>query len=168
MISQDMIYLLSCAVNRETPDAQRAAGMDLDKLYEKARRHMVTSAVGYGLEAAGIKDARFVRAQQSAALKSSTMDIEMEALLTELDAAGIWYMPLKGIVLQHLYPIYGMRQMSDHDILSRHTLRREPCQRCPEDHGKARLYCGAFRTRQPRRLSQETRKQFRDAQSAVW
>jgi len=26
-------------------------------------------------------------------------------------------MPLKGIVLQHLYPIYGMRQMSDHDIL---------------------------------------------------
>ena len=117
MISQDMIYLLSCAVNRETPDAQRVAGMDLDKLYEKARRHMVTSAVGYGLEAAGIKDARFVRAQQSAALKSSTMDMEMEALFTELDAAGIWYMPLKGIVLQHLYPIYGMRQMSDHDIL---------------------------------------------------
>ncbi len=117
MVSQDMIYLLSCAVNRETPDAQRAAGMDLDKLYEKARRHMVTSAVGYGLEAAGIKDARFVRAQQSAALKSSTMDMEMEALFTELDAAGIWYMPLKGIVLQHLYPIYGMRQMSDHDIL---------------------------------------------------
>ena len=30
---------------------------------------------------------------------------------------GIWYAPLKGILLQALYPKYGMRQMSDNDIL---------------------------------------------------
>ncbi len=43
--------------------------------------------------------------------------MEMSEIFVELDAAGIWHMPLKGTILQHMYPVYGMRQMSDHDIL---------------------------------------------------
>lgn len=117
METQDLIYLVSCAVNGVTPDAERIAGMDLDALYNLASRHLLVATVAPTLKAAGIKDKRFSHAFEHSALKSGTMDMEMNAIFAELDAAGIWHMPLKGTVLQHLYPIYGMRQMSDHDIL---------------------------------------------------
>lgn len=45
------------------------------------------------------------------------MDIERERLFARLDEEKIWYVPLKGCVLQDFYPTYGMRQMSDNDIL---------------------------------------------------
>ena len=117
MEAQDLIYLVSCAVNGVKPEPERVAGMDLDAIYKLASRHLLAAAVAPALKAAGVKDARFANALEHAALKSSTMDMEMDALFAEMDAAGIWHMPLKGTVLQHLYPVYGMRQMSDHDIL---------------------------------------------------
>lgn len=117
MEAQDLIYLISCAVNGVKPDPVRVTDMDLDALYKLASRHMLAATVAPALKAAGVKDARFAKALEHSALKNSTMDMEMDAVFAELDAAGIWHMPLKGTVLQHLYPIYGMRQMSDHDIL---------------------------------------------------
>ena len=117
METQNLIYLISCAVNGVKPDPERVAGMDMDAIYTLASRHMLAATVAPALKAAGIQDKRFAKALEHSALKSSTMDMEMDALFAELDAAGIWHMPLKGTVLQHLYPVYGMRQMSDHDIL---------------------------------------------------
>ena len=117
MEEQELIYLAACAVNRKTPDPERVAAMDLDALYELAEANMLAATLAPALKAAGVQDRRFIRAFEHAVLKSSTMDMEMEALFAELEAAGIWYMPLKGTVLQHLFPIYGMRQMTDHDIL---------------------------------------------------
>ena len=49
--------------------------------------------------------------------KIALMDADMEAIFAEMDAAGIWHMPLKGAVLKDFYPQFGMRQMSDYDIL---------------------------------------------------
>ena len=117
METQDLIYLVSCAVDGVTPDAERIARMDLDAIYKLARRHMLAATVAPALKAAGVEDARFAKALEHAALKNAQMDMEMDAVFAELTAAGIWHMPLKGIVLQHVYPIYGMREMSDHDIL---------------------------------------------------
>ena len=117
METQDLIYLISCAVNGEKPDTERVAGMDMDAIFSLASRQMLAATVAPALKAAGIQDKRFAKALEHSALKSSTMDMEMVALFAALTDAGIWHMPLKGTVLQHLYPVYGMRQMSDHDIL---------------------------------------------------
>ncbi|MBQ6639364.1 MAG: nucleotidyltransferase family protein [Lachnospiraceae bacterium] len=117
MEAQDLIYLVSCAVNGRKPDPERIAGMDMDELYEQANRHYLTAAVAHALETAGVKEERFVKAKKHSALKNAQMDMEMADVFAELDAAGIWHMPLKGTLLQHMYPVYGMRQMSDHDIL---------------------------------------------------
>jgi len=117
MEAEDLIYLVSCAVNGVKADPERIAGMDMDELYEQANRHYLTVAVAYALETAGVKEERFVKAKKHSALKNAQMDMEMAEVFAELDAAGIWHMPLKGTLLQHLYPVYGMRQMSDHDIL---------------------------------------------------
>ena len=91
--------------------------MDLDAIYKLSLAQRMAATVAPALKAAGVQDKRFAEALGHSALKSATMDMEMDALFAELDAAGIWHMPLKGTVLQHLYPVYGMRQMSDHDIL---------------------------------------------------
>lgn len=117
METQDLIYLVSCAVNGEMPDPDRVAGMDFEALYKLASRHLIAATVTPALEAVGVRDDRFIKAKQHSIRKNATMDAEMRLVFAELDAAGIWHMPLKGIVLQHFYPAYGMRQMSDHDIL---------------------------------------------------
>ena len=54
MEAQDLIYLVSCAVNGVTPDAERVAGMDLDAIYKLASCHMLAATVSPALKAAGV------------------------------------------------------------------------------------------------------------------
>ena len=117
MITDDLIYLVSCAIDESIPDAKRIAGMDMEALYKLASRHHLSAVIAPALKAAGVDNEKFTAAFNSSLLKNATMDMEMAAIFKELDAACIWHLPLKGTLLQHLYPIYGMRQMSDHDIL---------------------------------------------------
>ena len=113
----DVIYLCGCMVNGDSPEPTRVGKMDLSHLYEAAESHQLTCMVGYALEAVGIYDDAFVQAKSKAIRKTVLMDAERVAILGALDNAGIWYMPLKGIVLKDLYPKIGMRQMADNDIL---------------------------------------------------
>ena len=115
--AQDMIYLASCAVNGLAPDAARAEAMDLRALYETAQRHMMTAITAMALESAGIRDPDFTQEKGKAVRKNAALDVERAAILARFEEAGIWYMPLKGALLKELYPKYGMRQMSDNDIL---------------------------------------------------
>lgn len=115
--AEDMIYLCGCAVNSVVPDVDRINAMDLAALYRVTDRHMLAAAVGVALESAGIKDTAFSVALAKAIRKTAIVDNEAEKLLARLEDAGIWYMPLKGALLKDLYPAYGMREMSDRDIL---------------------------------------------------
>ncbi len=113
----DLIYLVSCAVNETIPDAERVRDMDLAALFAAASGHMLAAAAAAALASAGVHDARFERAATSSLLRNAQMDTEMDTLFLRLEEAGIWYMPLKGVILQDLYPSYGMREMADRDIL---------------------------------------------------
>ena len=112
-----MIYLAGCAVNDTIPDANRVRSMNLENLYRAANRHLLTAITAMALEVAGIKDGAFTQAKGKAIRKVAAMDADMIELFNRFDRMGIWYMPLKGSVLKDYYPAYGMRQMSDHDIL---------------------------------------------------
>ena len=48
--TKDLIYLISCAVNKRTPDAQRCAEMDDAAVYSLACRHMLSAAAACALE----------------------------------------------------------------------------------------------------------------------
>lgn len=113
----DLIYLVSCALKESVPDRSRVEAMDLAALYTVAARHMLTAAAAFALESAGIHEPAFTQAKAKAMRKIALMDNDMSAIFAELDAAGIWHMPLKGAVLKDYYPQFGMRQMSDYDIL---------------------------------------------------
>jgi len=114
--AQTLLYLLSCAVNAEEcklkPDE-----IDFDGLYSLAAKHGLSSVVAFALESAGISERRFVQAKLKTKRRLGLLDIERENIYKKMSEAGIWYAPLKGIVLKDFYPRYGMREMTDNDIL---------------------------------------------------
>ncbi len=114
---RDVIYLAGCAVNGEKPDRNRAADFNVEHLYEAAKRHQLTSITAMALESAGIRNKAFTEAKGKAIRKVILFDNERRGVLTKLEEAGIWHMPLKGCVIKDLYPMIGMRQMADNDIL---------------------------------------------------
>ncbi|MBR1862922.1 MAG: nucleotidyltransferase family protein [Ruminococcus sp.] len=114
---KDVIYLAYCAVNERVPSSGRVAKMDLDKVYKASESHLLTAMCAMALGSAGVRDERFTQAMGKAIRKNAQMDIDRGLLLERLEEEKIWYMPLKGALLKELYPEYGMRQMSDNDIL---------------------------------------------------
>jgi len=114
----DMLYLAACSINSKTPEKERVTAMDLEKLYQVCQLHSVTSLVAVALEASGVpvnKEWKETRAK--AMRKEMLFDAERAKILDFMEKNGIWYLPLKGILLKKYYPKLGMRQMSDNDIL---------------------------------------------------
>lgn len=120
-VIDDLVYLIGCAVNGCAPDEARVRAMDLGAMYGIASQQMVAGIAGAALEAAGVRDSAFTQARLKAASKVVMLEAEKEKLFDRMEAAGIWYMPLKGAVMKDYYPAYGMREMSDYDILFDHT-----------------------------------------------
>lgn len=121
--ASDLIGLVACALHNTAPD-ETAAGMDFDAVYRLAQSHSLTAIACMGLEngnAFAQCSPELVRkwkeAKEKAIRKNLILDSERQKILTELEKNGIWYMPLKGVVLKDLYPRLGMRQMADNDIL---------------------------------------------------
>lgn len=112
-----LIYLAGCAVKGQTPDRSRIDKLNLEHVCEAGHKHKLAAAAGMALEKAGIRDEHFVQAVARAQRKAALLDADKSLILAKMEEAGIWYMPLKGAVLKDLYPRYGMREMSDIDIL---------------------------------------------------
>ena len=116
-IAEDLVFLVSCAVNGTVPDVLRIREIDLDAVYTLAARHKLTATVAFALESAGFKDERSCNAIALSLRKSLMFDNEWNMICSKLNDAGIWYMPLKGAVLKGMYPRCGMREFADFDIL---------------------------------------------------
>ena len=115
--TQDVIYLLKCALNEQTPDKEQLKCGRTDIILAAAKRHMLTSAAAMALESGGIRTEETAKVTAIALRKLLIFKAALAEVETKLNEAGIWYMPLKGTVLQYLYPRFGMREMADHDIL---------------------------------------------------
>lgn len=115
--ARDLIYLVSCAVNENTPDAGICKEMDLEAVYHLAQFHSLTSAAAFALEKVMELPRVFDQAKKKAIHKLSLFDIERVKILAALEQKGVWYMPLKGILLKSFYPKAVMREMTDNDIL---------------------------------------------------
>ena len=114
----DMIYLASCGVNRAVPDKEYIGGIDIDSLYKVCRAHLLEALVGTVLKQAGVSlPEEWSQRISKAVRKNILLDAERGKLLDFMEKSGIWYLPLKGIILKDYYPAVGMRQMADNDIL---------------------------------------------------
>ncbi len=91
--------------------------MNLDEIAKVAMHHTISSMICMALESAGIKINTLVDQKNKAIRKVMLLDRERQQIFSKLDEAGIWYVPLKGVLLKEMYPVFGMRQMADNDIL---------------------------------------------------
>lgn len=126
-IGLDMLYLASCAIHGRIPERERIEQMQLSNVFKMAKMHsmqaMVYIVLSKCVEQYGedIIDAELYKkwrlAYHDVLKRLVRFDVEREALLNFLEEKGIWYLCLKGVVLQNYYPALGMRQMGDNDIL---------------------------------------------------
>ncbi len=131
----DVIYLASCALNGIKPDASRVLGMDLTAVYKASARHSMQAITCFAIESLLVSDKDFSiddkllsewkDAKNKAVRKLIFFDAEREKIFAFMNNHGIWHMPLKGVVLQKFYPKFGMRQITDNDILFDETFRKE-------------------------------------------
>lgn len=130
--SEQLLYLISCALRRAEAKESVLEGIDLSGLLVLARNHTVSAMVCMALEHTEVfaqadpaVKKRWLEAKNKAVRKNMLLDADREILTNEMEAAGIWYMPLKGSVLKDWYPQYGMREMADNDILFDGTKREQ-------------------------------------------
>lgn len=124
-----LLHLLGAFLRQEAPE--KPEGVDWQRLLQLAGIHSVAGILGYmtmrypicpdGQTGAALRSvcrgtvARF--AQRAA---------QAEALLQELEQAGIDHIVMKGLVLRKLYPVPELRTFNDIDIV----IRPEDRQRC--------------------------------------
>ena len=113
----DLIYLISCSVNQISPDAKRVDEMDLNKIYYLAEKHTIGALVAFALDTVIDSPKEFDQTKKRAIRKLALFDIERQRIFDIFDREKIWYLPLKGSILKDYYPKYGMREMSDNDVL---------------------------------------------------
>lgn len=91
--------------------------MDLDEIYELASFHSLLALVACSLETVIPLPHKYDQAKKKAIRKTALFDIERSKLFQLLEEDKIWHMPLKGSILKDYYPQFGVREMSDNDIL---------------------------------------------------
>ena len=112
-----IIYLCSCAINNKPVDKNVLNGIDIDTVYDVAKKYMLVSLVGQILQTYGISSPKFNKAVAKAQRKNIILYNDYKIIISEFESSQIWYMPLKGAVLQDLYPRFASREMADIDVL---------------------------------------------------
>lgn len=121
----DMLYLVTCSLHGIVPKQNFVEQMDLSALYRISKKHSLTAIVCMALEAADVFSVctslqlvkQWKDTKAKAIRKNLMLDTERKEILSFMENKGIWYLPLKGIILKELYPKLGMREMADNDIL---------------------------------------------------
>ncbi len=112
---QNLIYLATCAINDEIADSSRLA--DVEAVFNVASYHMLSALVAMTLEKSGIRHAYSLVVIAGALRRATLFQQAFEQIKSELTSAGIWHAALKGAELKAYYPIFGMREMADYDVL---------------------------------------------------
>lgn len=121
----DMLYLTSCALNGEDPEAKKLEQMNLSHVYQMSVFHSLAAMTFFVLEKS-LPDDRMQEdkcliewreARDKAIVKNMLLDDERRQLEHYCEEHAIWYMPLKGVLLKELFPQPQLRQMADNDIL---------------------------------------------------
>lgn len=136
-IIEDIIYLIRGTVYSEKLDIDLIQNMNLKSIYKLSKNHSIEAVVYAALENAGIENCKnfsneivellkdWKEEKEHSIYRTLLIDIEREQILQLMEENKIWYLPLKGILLKEYYPVPGLRQMSDNDILFDKNFRQK-------------------------------------------
>lgn len=112
-IQYDMLYLLSCGVNKTKPqqnilEQYKSDDWKLMQLYRFSKQHFVEVLTGTVLKQAGVTlPDPWEKDMAKAVRKVILFDAERARILSFMEQRGIWYLPLKGIILKEFYHPWG-------------------------------------------------------------
>lgn len=109
-----MCDLISKALNGSK---ERYRGEDLDLLFALCCRHKVSALVSTVIDKKCSNHKDWENVLSLSILRKTHMDFEREKLTSSFRDNGIWYLFMKGLVLEQLYPDTYLREMCDNDIL---------------------------------------------------
>lgn len=126
----EAVYLTACALRGQCPEWDSAK--NLAALRKFCDFHSITAMVSMALEeywrGNPAEDPELMRSWKQSkdrvVRRNVLLNAERERILSHLESIGCWYMPLKGSLIQFDYPKFGMRQMSDNDILYDKSMQR--------------------------------------------
>lgn len=119
-----LLYLLGCSLHKRKAPKEKIeewsvrCGADhpevtSNRIIGFARFHMTDALAAWALD-----DPKYKGLVDMARYRTVSFDLERKRILSILEQKGIWYLPLKGSVLNAFYPVAGLRQFSDNDILA--------------------------------------------------
>lgn len=113
-----MLYLIGCLLNCRQPNKEFVSEIDTPVLLYVAKKHSLGALTAYAMKYAGLPCDEAYRKYFWPAVRKKVLVENQRVLLLDLfEKEGISYLPMKGIVLEKLYPKTGLREMSDNDIL---------------------------------------------------
>ncbi len=128
----DLIYLCGCGVNGISPARERVGKMDLECVHSLSRSLSLAALSYTAIESAfggEIPDTEFFKEWEKerdfSVYRNLLFKAESKKVMSFLSENKIWHAPLKGIILESLYPEAGMREMCDVDILYDETFCEE-------------------------------------------
>ena len=122
---QHLIYLIGCSLHGKKPDKAIIGALDFPVLRQAAGFHKVSALAANALcpyfSDRELMDEAEVEywndALGNSRRRATLLASECAAVGKLLGDAGIWYVPLKGCKLQYFYPVFGIREMNDVDML---------------------------------------------------
>ena len=135
-------YLAACGINGIRPDRTVLGEVNAKELYRISCIHFVDALVGTAWKNTGVDLTKEWNEHILKAIRKVVLfDEERTKLFSFMEKKGIWYLPLKGIILKDYYPAVGMRQMSDNDILFDYSFCNE-VQAYMESQGYEAIHVG--------------------------
>ena len=121
-MTREANYLIECvsAVMQNAPAPALPDGIDLKELVRLAARQSIANILCYALEGKDLPDeisGKLRELKNKAILREATQEMELRAIRAAFTERGIKFMPLKGVIIKHLYPTPDMRSMGDIDFL---------------------------------------------------
>lgn len=116
-----VLYLIRCSLNGCTP-TKEPVNCSWNQILYLAEKNSVTSMISPAVKEYKYDIPQDIREKIESALARTVyrilrFQIERENIFSAMEQCGIWYLPLKGILLAEYYPKAGMRWMCDNDIL---------------------------------------------------
>lgn len=119
--TEQFIYLCACAASGK---AAKLDSANFEELWQMAQGHNLTALTAKALSATKAFQSapdeerkRWTNTLNNSIKKTMLFDAERKSILSYFEKNGIWYLPLKGAVINRLYPSYGTREFADNDIL---------------------------------------------------
>lgn len=112
--TSDLLYLIGCALDKKDPEPRN---YNFEYLFKLAKKSNVVSMIYPAINGKFDLSLDWAFSYKTGIRRCMLMDAERQSLYDFMYKNKIWHTDLKGIVMQDLYPEYGMRLYGDNDIL---------------------------------------------------